>query len=407
MSEPCTKTLPQDFTKCPINDLIKLISRMISSVIYINDTKLASTAATNSSSTSRRVSSTSAESPGSPYAPSLSSNTALTRFHSRVPPNISVYDYLVRLTKFSGLDQTVLLTTLYYIDLLSAVYPSFYINSLTVHRFLLAATTVACKGLRDVFYNNDHYAKVGGVLTTELNILESDFLDKIHYRILPRDSNLLLITHEQMSGQFSVFPSDIGLTIESENAGYNILTTYYQRMIGLVGNYWSIMHSNGLAINTPESTGSTGASNYQQKEFPCNNINYRVNEGFRTTYVLEDHSVHLNSRENTPHTVSAATSKSQQDHSGEAVVEKVSQRSEKLPATSNESSNLACTNTECPYPENADEAKTSSFGNSATPLNGVQSANNRKRILAESAHKTFPSKKVNGSANVLKQQEPV
>ncbi|KAL6942468.1 hypothetical protein ACO0QE_003643 [Hanseniaspora vineae] len=374
---------------------------MISSVIYINDSKLASTAADNSSSTSRRVSSTSVDSPGSPYTPTVNSNTTLTRFHSRVPPNISVYDYLVRLTKFSSLDQTVLLTTLYYIDLLSAVYPSFFINSLTVHRFLLAATTVACKGLRDVFYNNDHYAKVGGVLTTELNILESDFLDKIHYRILPRDSNLLLITHEQMSGQFSVFPSDLGLTIESENAGYNVLTTYYRRMIGLVGNYSNIMHSTGSLVDGPESRDLKGTSQYQQKGFPHNNINYRVNEGFKTTYILEQHYGDSNSGERTLQTAADINLQSQR------AARNVSQRSETSPASFKESSNSTRAHTECPCSESANEARTSDFGNVATPLNGESSAKNRKRILVDSTHKTFPSKRMNGTSNVLAEQEPV
>jgi hypothetical protein len=73
----------------------------------------------------------------------------------------------------------------YYIDRLCALYPAFTISSLTVHRFLITATTVAAKGLSDSFWTNHTYAKVGGVTTHELGMLELDFLNKLEWRIIP------------------------------------------------------------------------------------------------------------------------------------------------------------------------------------------------------------------------------
>ncbi|KAH3678511.1 hypothetical protein WICMUC_001528 [Wickerhamomyces mucosus] len=112
----------------------------------------------------------------------------LTRFHSRTPPGISIYNYIARLSRYSSLENAVLLATVYYIDLLTKAYPNFTLNSLTVHRFLLTATTVGSKGLCDSFCTNSHYAKVGGVQVNELDILEREFLMKVNYRILPRDN---------------------------------------------------------------------------------------------------------------------------------------------------------------------------------------------------------------------------
>ncbi|KAK5172786.1 Pho80p cyclin [Saxophila tyrrhenica] len=87
----------------------------------------------------------------------------LTRFHSRAPPGI-----------------------IYYIDLLCQKYSNFTINSLTVHRFLITAATVAAKGLSDSFWTNPTYAKIGGIPVSELATLELEFLHKVEWKIVPK-----------------------------------------------------------------------------------------------------------------------------------------------------------------------------------------------------------------------------
>lgn len=114
----------------------------------------------------------------------------LTRFHSRAPPNISIRDYILRIIKFCSLDKVVLLVLLYLADLFADSYPYFVLNSLTVHRFLITASTVAAKGLCDQFCSNTHYAKVGGVSVIELNLLEVEFLTRLCYRIVPKHASL-------------------------------------------------------------------------------------------------------------------------------------------------------------------------------------------------------------------------
>jgi len=85
------------------------------------------------------------------------SNGGLTRFHSRTAPGISVRDYLHRLARHATLTPPLLLAMVYYIDRLCAMYQEFTINTLTVHRFLITAATVAAKGLSDSFWNNTTY----------------------------------------------------------------------------------------------------------------------------------------------------------------------------------------------------------------------------------------------------------
>jgi hypothetical protein len=79
----------------------------------------------------------------------------------------------------------------YYIDRLCALYPDFTINTLTVHRFLITAATVAAKGLSDAFWNNSTYARVGGVKVAELKLLELEFLHRVDWKIVPNPEVLV------------------------------------------------------------------------------------------------------------------------------------------------------------------------------------------------------------------------
>jgi hypothetical protein len=73
----------------------------------------------------------------------------------------------------------------YYIDRLCALYPDFTVTTLTIHRFLITAATVAAKGLSDSFWNNSTYAKVGGIKIAELGLLELEFLYRVDWKIVP------------------------------------------------------------------------------------------------------------------------------------------------------------------------------------------------------------------------------
>jgi len=107
-----------------------------------------------------------------------------------------VKDYLYRLILHATLSPPVLLSMVYYIDRMSSFYPGFTISSLTVHRFLIAAATVAAKGLSDSFWTNNTYARVGGVSAKELALLELFFLEKLDWKIVPQPE--VLVEYYQM-----------------------------------------------------------------------------------------------------------------------------------------------------------------------------------------------------------------
>ncbi|KAI0479039.1 cyclin-domain-containing protein [Xylariaceae sp. FL0804] len=154
------KVLPVQYELCGVEDMVVLIANMLGELIETNDA-----------------------------LPMKSGN--LTRFHSRTAPGISVLDYLQRVAKHATLTPPLLLSIVYYIDRLCALYPDFTINTLTVHRFLITAATVAGKGLSDSFWNNSFYARVGGVKVAELKLLELEFLYRVDWRIVPKPEVLI------------------------------------------------------------------------------------------------------------------------------------------------------------------------------------------------------------------------
>jgi hypothetical protein len=93
------------------------------------------------------------------------------------------------------------------------MYPAFTITTLTVHRFLITAATVAAKGLSDSFWNNATYARVGGIKVAELGLLELEFLYRVDWRIVP--SPEVLVDYYQglvsRSDKYALQPSPIAL----------------------------------------------------------------------------------------------------------------------------------------------------------------------------------------------------
>ena len=235
-----THRLPVEFMDCPIDFLIDLISRMLQSLITLNDKSVPNSISNPPSAATTTTSSSSATTNGG----SQSSNSLLTRYHSRTPPAISTLTYLSRLTKFNNFNPAILLTTIYYIDLLSHQYqPFFTLNSWTVHRFLLVGTMIAQKSLEDFFYTNDHYAKVGGVALGELNCLELDFLSRVDWRCIPGKQAVNKI---------------LGTVCTNIGEAKDVLNMYYFQLIDLMGKN---SHSGGQ-IQRDEQQGQQPAVYY-------------------------------------------------------------------------------------------------------------------------------------------------
>lgn len=126
-------------------------------------------------------------------------------------------DYLHRLAKHATLTPPLLLSMVYYIDRLCALYPDFTINTLTVHRFLITAATVAAKGLSDSFWNNSTYARVGGVRVAELKLLELEFLHRVDWKIVP-DPDVLVAYYRGLVQRSPAYVLEDEVEDEDEDA---------------------------------------------------------------------------------------------------------------------------------------------------------------------------------------------
>ncbi|PVU91884.1 hypothetical protein BB559_003947 [Furculomyces boomerangus] len=152
-------TLPNSYQNADKSDLIELIHQVLEKAIKYND-------------------------------PISIKTKSLTRFHSQKPPDISVRNYLERIVKYTALEPVCLLMILVYADRISEreTHTSFMLCSLTIHRFLIAAITVSSKALCDVYCTNSHYAKVGGISTRELGILEMALIESLGWSLIAKGS---------------------------------------------------------------------------------------------------------------------------------------------------------------------------------------------------------------------------
>lgn len=107
----------------------------------------------------------------------------LTRFHAVRPPVIGVKEYLLRVGKYFECSPECFVLSLIYIDRIVARHKDFLLTQYNIHRVLVTSVLLAVKFFDDVYYSNNFYAKVGGVQTKELNILEIQMLQLIDWRL--------------------------------------------------------------------------------------------------------------------------------------------------------------------------------------------------------------------------------
>lgn len=104
----------------------------------------------------------------------------ITKFHALKAPCISIKQYLERIHKYASCSTECFILALIYIDRLIQR-NNFILSELNVHRVVITAVLLAAKFFDDAYYNNAYYAKVGGVLVSEMNGLEVEFLFRINF----------------------------------------------------------------------------------------------------------------------------------------------------------------------------------------------------------------------------------
>ncbi|KAK0711751.1 cyclin-domain-containing protein [Lasiosphaeris hirsuta] len=124
-------------------------------------------------------------------------HSAITRkFYSRLPPPISITDYLLRMHRFCPMSTAVYLATSLYIHRLAVLERAIAVTRRNAHRLLLAGLRVAMKALEDLSYAHSKVAKVGGVSEAELARLEISFCFLTGFE--------LVVTEEMLRNQWEM-----------------------------------------------------------------------------------------------------------------------------------------------------------------------------------------------------------
>ncbi|GAB4825131.1 Cyclin-U1-1 [Ancistrocladus abbreviatus] len=105
-------------------------------------------------------------------------------FHGVRAPSISIPKYLERIYKYTNCSPSCFVVGYVYIDRLVHRYPELLVVSLNVHRLLVTSVMVASKMIDDEHYNNEFYARVGGVSNAELNRLEVELLLLLDFGVM-------------------------------------------------------------------------------------------------------------------------------------------------------------------------------------------------------------------------------
>ena len=101
-------------------------------------------------------------------------------------PKISIYDYLLRIQKYSNAENNTIILAIIYIDRICNK-TGLILNKYNIHRILISAILVAIKYNEDQIYDNVYFSKVAGVPVSELNYLERKFIEIINYDLFVSD----------------------------------------------------------------------------------------------------------------------------------------------------------------------------------------------------------------------------
>ena len=109
-------------------------------------------------------------------------------FSQRKIPEIPIDNYIERIKKYSGVEDSTLVLTLIYCDKLCGM-NNFLIQPHNIHRLFISCCLLAIKFNEDCFYTNEYYAKVGGIDLKEMNYLERSCIELLNFDLFV-DQNL-------------------------------------------------------------------------------------------------------------------------------------------------------------------------------------------------------------------------
>ncbi|KAL1196817.1 Cyclin-U4-2 [Cardamine amara subsp. amara] len=113
----------------------------------------------------------------------LREHQRISAFSALTKPSISIRSYMERIFKYANCSDSCYIVAYIYLDRFIQKQPFLPIDSFNVHRLIITSVLLSAKFMDDLCYNNAYYAKVGGITTEEMNLLELDFLFGIGFQL--------------------------------------------------------------------------------------------------------------------------------------------------------------------------------------------------------------------------------
>ncbi len=107
-------------------------------------------------------------------------------FSANSIPNITLYEYLVRIQKYAVPEKNTLILSLIYIDRLCKL-GNIVLNYYNIHRILFTAILLAIKYNEDEFFENNYYANIAGIKICELKVIEYNFFCICDFNLFVND----------------------------------------------------------------------------------------------------------------------------------------------------------------------------------------------------------------------------
>ena len=103
-------------------------------------------------------------------------------FSKENPSKVTLQYFFGRIKRYSQINKSTLIIILIYADRL-CVTAGIILNPHNIHRLILGCLILAIKYNEDSYYNNEYYAKVGGVTVEELNNLEYKSFELLNFNL--------------------------------------------------------------------------------------------------------------------------------------------------------------------------------------------------------------------------------
>ena len=105
--------------------------------------------------------------------------------YSKLIPALSLEKYLIRIIKYTEVENNILIVAyLYIIKLIKK--ENFILSINNIYRLLLGSVALAKKVLEDLKYNNSYYCEIGGISLQEFNKIEFSLFVRLNYEVNPK-----------------------------------------------------------------------------------------------------------------------------------------------------------------------------------------------------------------------------